>query len=98
MAEHPGIVFKDGPSGRRAALNFGPDIWEVTKYLNEIDERGESAVSAAAEVFAQPLSKIRLALDYYATYREELTAEIAEADDASTAAEAGWHAQRQLLA
>lgn len=28
-AEHPGIEFKDGPSGRRAALALGPDVWEV---------------------------------------------------------------------
>src|SRR2546429_9613749 len=48
MAEHPGIVFKDGPSGRRAALAFGPDVWEVVKFLREIDERGPGAVAAAA--------------------------------------------------
>src|SRR5688572_21638250 len=33
MTEHPGIVFKDGPSGRRAALAFGPDVWEVVTFL-----------------------------------------------------------------
>lgn len=29
VAEHPGIVFKPGPSGRRAALAGGPDVWEI---------------------------------------------------------------------
>ena len=29
MADHPGVIFKDGPSGRRAALAYGPDVWEV---------------------------------------------------------------------
>ena len=29
MDTYPGIVFRDGPSGRRAAVIGGPDIWEV---------------------------------------------------------------------
>ena len=52
MADHPGVVFKDGPSGRRAALAYGPDIWEIVKFLREVDERGPAALDAAAEVFA----------------------------------------------
>ena len=28
MEDHPGIAFRDGPTGRRAALAAGPDIWE----------------------------------------------------------------------
>src|SRR5271154_888869 len=31
MAEHPGIIFRSGPSGRRAALSGGPDVWEVIR-------------------------------------------------------------------
>jgi hypothetical protein len=27
MAEHPGVVFRDGPTGRRAGLAAGPDVW-----------------------------------------------------------------------
>ncbi len=29
MEEHLGIAFRDGPSGRRAALAGGPDVWEA---------------------------------------------------------------------
>ncbi|HEV8633819.1 MAG TPA: hypothetical protein VG370_06215 [Chloroflexota bacterium] len=29
MQRFPGIEFRDGPSGRRAALREGPDVWEV---------------------------------------------------------------------
>lgn len=43
-------IFKPGPSGRRAALAYGPDVWEVVKFLREIDERGPAALVAAAEV------------------------------------------------
>ncbi len=47
MADHPRVVFRDGPAGRRAALVAGPDIWELVVVLREIDERGETATSAA---------------------------------------------------
>lgn len=97
-AEHPGITFKDGPSGRRAAVAFGPDVWEIVKVLREVDERGPAAVEAAAELLALSESKIRVALHYYAAYRDEIAAEIAQADQESAAAEAAWHAEQQLLA
>src|ERR1700733_13836761 len=31
MSEHPGIMFRPGPTGRRAALAGGPDVWEVVR-------------------------------------------------------------------
>jgi hypothetical protein len=98
MAEHPGIVFKDGPSGRRAALAFGPDVWEVVKVLREIDERGDAALTAAAEVLALPEAKVRVAMHYYGAYPEEVDAEVAEADRASGEAERAWRLERRLLA
>jgi hypothetical protein len=27
MTDHPGVTFREGPTGRRAALVNGPDIW-----------------------------------------------------------------------
>ena len=98
MAEHPGIVFKDGPSGRRAALAYGPDVWEVVKVLEEIDERGSAAVQAAAEVLTLRESRVRAAMHYYAAYPEEVDAEIAQANEESAAAEAAWLAEQRLLA
>ncbi len=98
MADHPGVVFKDGPSGRRAALAFGPDVWEVVKVLREVDERGPAAVTAAADVLALAEAKVRVAMHYYAAYPDEIDAEIRDADDASAAAEAAWQAEQRLLA
>lgn len=98
MADHPGLVFKDGPSGRRAVLAFGPDVWEVVKALREIDERGPAALSATAEVLALPEAKVRVAMHYYAAYPDEIDAEIRDADEASAAAEAAWQAEQRLLA
>ena len=98
MADHPGVIFKDGPSGRRAALAFGPDVWEVITFLRQIDERGPAALDAAAEVFALDASRIGTAVSYYGDYRAEVDAEIDDAEEASARAEEAWRVQQQLIA
>src|SRR6202046_2800387 len=98
MADHPGVVFKAGPSGRRAALAYGPDIWEIVKFLREVDERGPAALDAAAEVLAVDANRIAAAVSYYGDYRDEIDAEIADADEASARAEDAWRAERDLIA
>jgi hypothetical protein len=98
MADHPGVIFKDGPSGRRAALAFGPDIWEIIKFLREVDERGPAALDAAAEVFATDAARIATAVSYYGDYSDEIDAEIDAADEASARAEEAWRIQQHLIA
>jgi hypothetical protein len=98
MADHPGVIFKDGPSGRRAALAYGPDVWEVIKFLREVDERGPAALAAGAEVFAIDTSRIATVISYYGDYADEIDAEISDADEASARAEAAWRVQQQLIA
>jgi hypothetical protein len=73
-------------------------VWEVVKALHEIDERGEPAVAAVAEVLGLPEAKVRVAMHYYAAYPEEVDAEIDEADRASSEAERAWRVERRLLA
>jgi hypothetical protein len=94
MADHRGVIFKDGPSGRRAALAFGPDIWEVIKFSHEVDDGGPAAIDAAAEIFALDTSRISTAISYYGDYPDEIDAEIAAADEASARAEATWRVQQ----
>lgn len=98
MAEHPGIIFKPGPSGRRAALAYGPDVWEVVKFLREIDERGPAALVAAAEAFAVDVGRITSAVSYYSDYGAEIDGEIDAAEVASVRAERAWAVQRKLIA
>jgi hypothetical protein len=98
MAEHPGITFKDGPTGRRAALQLGPDVWEVVKTARELDERGEKAVNAAAELLTLTAEQVRVALRYYAAFPEEIDTEVSLADEESEAAERSWRIQQRLLA
>lgn len=98
MADHPGVVFRDGPAGRRPALAVGPDVWELVVFLGEIDERGAAAVVATAEVFAVPVSAVEAGIAFYAAYPEEIDAWIAESRAASEAAEDGWLRRANLIA
>jgi hypothetical protein len=98
MADHPGVVFKDGPTGRRAALAYGPDVWEIVKFVREVDERGPAALEAAAEVFAVDVNRIATALSYYGDYSDEIDAEIDTANEASLHAEQAWRVQQRLIA
>jgi hypothetical protein len=98
MADHPGIVFRDGPAGRRAALVVGPDVWELVSFLREIDERGPAAVGAAAEVFVISESVVSAGIGYYTAHTEEIDTWIAEARSASDRAEAEWERRQALLA
>ena len=97
MADHPGVVFRDGPAGRRAALVVGPDVWEIVVFLEEIDERGEAAVAAAAENFHVPASAVAAGIGYYTAYSAEIDAWIAEARAASERAEQEWERRQALL-
>jgi len=98
QAEHPEIVFKDRPTGRCAALAFGPDVWEVTKALHEFDERGPAAVGGTAELLGLTESAVRVAIAYYADYADEIDAEVDAAKAASEAAERAWLSEQRLLA
>jgi hypothetical protein len=97
MAEHPGVVFKDGPGGRRAALALGPDVWEVVSVAKEIHPRGARAVPAIAETLNLPLTRVETALRYYAAYPDEIDTDIADRDAESRAAELEWHTRQRLL-
>jgi hypothetical protein len=98
MADHAGIVFRDGPAGRRPALIAGPDVWELVRFLREIDARGPAAVSAAAETFAIPESAVETGIGYWTAYSDEIETWINEAESASVAAEKDWERRQALLA
>src|SRR5437016_2648339 len=72
MDEHPGIVFRDGPTGRRAALAGGPDVWEVVATLRSGSARGMAAIATAAKALDLTAGQVQIAHNYYAAYREEI--------------------------
>ncbi|MBO0682126.1 MAG: hypothetical protein J2P45_03135 [Candidatus Dormibacteraeota bacterium] len=77
MEDHPGIIFRDGPTGRRAALAAGPDVWEVIETLQGTGLSGHEAEAATAEWGDLAPVQVRAALQYYASHRDEVEARIA---------------------
>src|SRR5664279_3785354 len=61
----PGVVYLDGPTGRRAGLVNGHDIWEVIRAIREDGEQGEKRLKAVAESGDLSLPQVRLAVDFY---------------------------------
>ena len=97
MDDHPGIVFRDGPTGRRAALAAGPDVWEVIAVARNVDERGEAAVSQAAVWLNLSVAEVRTAVRYYSEFPNEIDERIRRHRDESEAAEAAWKRERAAL-
>jgi hypothetical protein len=103
MGEHPGIVFRPGPTGRRAGLAGGPDVWEVVRAVksaraHESDLAEDDVLTLIAENTGIPVRLIRVAVRYWASYADEIDAEIAAAEAADDAAEGAWRRERQLFA
>jgi hypothetical protein len=103
MNEHPGTVFRPGPTGRRAGLVGGPDVWEVVRAVKSARaaEPGlaeDDLLALVAENTGIPVRLTRAAVRYWASYAEEIDAEIVAAEAAELAAEDAWRRERRLLA
>lgn len=98
MDEHPGIVFRDGPAGRRAALAAGPDVWEVMATLKAGDAKGEAAVISTAELLNLTALQVRTAVRYYSDYPGEIDERIRRTVEEADAAEAAWRREQAALA
>jgi hypothetical protein len=103
--EHPLIVFRDGPAGRRARLVGGPDVWEVVRAVRsardaepEPDLGADEVVALVEETTGVPAHLIRAAIDYWADHPDDVDAWIARADTESRAAEERWRREQRLLA
>lgn len=73
--EHPHITFRDGPTGRRAKLIDGPDVWEIVMWLEDLDEETDPAATLVDESgLRRP--QIDAALSYRAAYPDEVAARI----------------------
>lgn len=98
MDEHPGIVFRSGPSGRRAALAGGPDVWEVMATLKDGEARGDAAIGATAELLELTELQVRTAVRYYSAYPEEIDERIRRNIEEADEAEAAWRREQAALA
>jgi len=98
MEDHGGIVFRDGPSGRRAALAAGPDVWEVIETLKGTELAGEDAIAATAEWGSLTTAQVRTAVRYYSDFREEVDERIASNRAEAERGRAAWERARAALA
>ncbi len=87
--EHPAIVTRPGPTGPRAALVDGPDVWEVIAALHALRDddptrRGGILRGELCAVTGLTSAQVTAALDYYTAHPENIDTRI---DDNNKAAE-----------
>lgn len=97
MEDHPGIVFRDGPTGRRAALAAGPDVWEVIDTLQGTGLAGDDAVTATAQWGNLTPVHVRAAVRYYAEYRDEVDERIRLNQQEADRQHAAWQRMQNAL-
>lgn len=97
MDDHPGIVFRDGPMGRRAGLAAGPDVWEIVGGLKALPTRGAKAVEELAELVGLSGAQIQTALRYYGDFSDEVEDLIRRNEEEAARAEAAWRRQQAAL-
>ena len=95
--EFPGVVFRDGPSGRRAGLAAGPDVWEIVAAIKDSAARGEAAIASAAAELSLTTAAVRVGLAYYGAFPEEIDAQVADNEHAAAEALRSWESQQRLL-
>ncbi len=74
--EFPRVVYRPGPTGRRAGLVGGPDVWEVIRDLRGWPGRGMERIERLAEELELPVSMVSVAADFYSAFPEEIDARI----------------------
>lgn len=97
MESHPGIVFRPGPSGRRAGLARGPDVAEVVELILRLESSGDARLAEASEWLGVSEAQVRAALAYYAEFGDEIDARIQDNVTAAAEARASYETQQRLL-
>lgn len=98
MREHPGIVFREGPTGRRAGLSDGPDVWEAVGLYLAVGIEGERGVTRTCRLSSLKPHQVYRALRYYADYPAEVDAKIARNRDEDERGYAEWLREQSLSA
>ncbi len=97
MDRHPGIVFRPGPAGRRPGLAGDPDVWEVVRVVRNVEAEGDSAITEAAKWLGLSTAQVRIAVDYYADYPDEINRWVARLDAQAVAAEEQFRRRQEIL-
>jgi hypothetical protein len=102
MHEHPLIVFRDGPAGRRARLVGGPDVWEVIGAVRSVrtadpGQTGDDVLELVAETSGVPVPLVRAAIAYWGDYPDEVDAFLERTRAEAEQARLRWERERELL-
>jgi hypothetical protein len=90
--EHPGIVIRSGPTGPRAALVDGPDVWESIAALHALRDEdptrhGEVLHRELRTVTGLTTAQVTATLDYYTAHPEDVDKRIADNVDTAERAQ-----------
>lgn len=103
MEEHPGVLFRSGPMGRRATLVGGPDVWEVLRALRsaraaEPDLAEQELLRLVADNTGVPLRLLAAAVRYWADFPVEVDALVEHAERMDRERASAEDRERALLA
>lgn len=100
--EHPLVVFRDGPAGRRTRLMGGPDVWEVARAVRnaravepELDP--EPLIELVSDTSGVSTRLVHAAIDYWAAFPDEIDEWVDRAEAKAAEAEQQWRRERALL-
>lgn len=92
-----GIVYRGGPTGRRAGLVGGPDVWEVVRDVRSAEGRGEARLHRVAAQSGVPIGRLHLAIDFYTAHSAEIDVRIAADEQAAARVRELIERREQLL-
>ena len=94
LDRHPGIVFVDGPTGRRARIaGTRLDVSFVVEALQD----NEHSIEATAAYLDLPAWKVEAALRYYGEFTAEIDGRIALLQQVADREESAYHAAQAIL-
>jgi hypothetical protein len=88
------ITFRDGPTGRRAGLIGGPDVWEVAMWIDDLGSTADPRAELAADGVGTH-QQIDAVVAYRTAYPDEIKARIDLHHSDTAAAEAGKDFRRR---
>jgi len=102
MEDHPGVIFRNGPVGRRAVLVGGPDVWEVIRSVRST--RAAESTLDEAEILALVATNtglsdrlVQTAVSYWAAWPTEIDERVTQAEVSEAAHLAELQRTQQLL-
>jgi hypothetical protein len=103
MEDHPGVVFREGATGRRAVLIGGPDVREVIRAVRsarraEPELDAEAVVALVSTNTGIPARLIEVAIRYWAAYPDEIDDWIVEVESFEDQQLQAWERRQDLLA